>query len=117
MRLLVAALLVLAALAGCASSEDRDPGNVPLPSGTGGVLVNVVQGNGDQAPIEGVTIMVKAANLVATTDSQGKVVFRGLEPGNFTAVAYKDGYEGEPETFLVSAGAYVEVVFFLDKLR
>lgn len=117
MRILVAALLLSSLLAGCSLKAPRDPGAVDLPNGTGGILGNVVQGNGNQVPVENVTVIVRDLNLVASTGPDGKFVFRGVPPGNYTAVAYKQGYEGEPETFKVEADQYVEIVFFLDKLR
>lgn len=83
-------MLVLLALAGCASDEkeaiDADDGTPPV-----GVLAGVVL---DPAinPLPGAEVRVGGDERVNITDEDGRFAFPDMEPGTYTVTASLDGY-------------------------
>lgn len=107
---------------GCVGGEANSPAAAPgAPSGqpiTGaetGVL-NVLVADDSLAPIEGAQVGLLEAKMEAATDDAGRAVLAELDPGTYTAVAQKLGYESSAKKVQITAGQATEVVFQLVSL-
>jgi len=122
-RILAAALLVLAALAGCADDPPATAGEDVEATATTGVLRGVVV---DEAirPLLGVQVrlpLADGAELNATTSDDGSFAFGGLAPGGYLVHARKLGYLDASLAVNVTAGvdepAAVRVQMLADVLN
>jgi len=110
------AILVLATpvlLAGCARPSDRNPYDVALDKGTGGISV-IVQDDAQQR-VANATVLLTPSGIEGRTDSLGMFVARDLDPGQGTAYVNAPSHYDAHTDFTVVADQYNEVVVFLDR--
>ena len=121
-----AAVAILLLLAGCTggggkADASKDAGPLPTSSGDavdGGTMVVTVT-TSEIAPVDAALVQLKDTGFAAYTDAQGQTRFTNLEPGTYTAVASKAGYQSvqaEGRSVAVMQGEAVDVRLQLDPL-
>ncbi len=108
--ILIAALLSMVTLAGCAESSEQVQDD-ELPEGVGEELqatetTGVIRGivvDSAIVPVQGVDITLSTGQT-AVTDEDGFFGFQGLEPGSYFIQAQKAGWENIQASTTVSAG-------------
>jgi hypothetical protein len=61
--------------------QDADPGEMVFIGGT-------VRQKGEGAPQAGIEVALKGTGYMGKTDQEGKFIFRGIKPGDYTLVAW-----------------------------
>lgn len=113
------ALIVSAALAGCAKSEGAQPaetGPAPVaslePIPDGGAIEGVVVDDG-QAPLAGALVAIVSLQLQVQTDEGGAFGFRNLPAGAYDVAAAKLGYESVARRVTVDANQVAQAILVL----
>jgi hypothetical protein len=115
---LVVAILLLSGCAGTPTnlpSPSSTQGQGPADETTGSLQVFVV--DAEVAPVFGAQVILSGTDYVATTDEFGGVLFTGLEPIPYTAVAAKAGFRAQQpqgRVAQVMAGEVAEVRLVLE---
>jgi hypothetical protein len=98
---------------------DRDinePQDIDVPEDAGAVTGFVCDGNG--RPIEGALVVVKIANLYATTGENGSFVINNVPPGVYPTCAYRIGHEDHViENVEIKAKTITRLQFRLNKAK
>jgi hypothetical protein len=89
----------------------KDDNNNKLGTITG----NVSTLNGDTA-ISGARIVMNPASDTVFTDEKGNFTLSGIEPGNYTVIASKDGFTDGTVPAIVLENATATVIFRLSRL-
>lgn len=115
------ATLILIPWAGCVSEADAsktqesptDPAPEPTVTADTGSISGLVVSN-ELAPLSGAIVgLLERPELAATTDEGGRFTFNDVEPGGYSVVAQKLGYDSAARKITVVAGEVAEVEFVL----
>jgi hypothetical protein len=118
------AALGLLAFSGCVSDDDGEDlgdgtGNEPagpaqFTEDTGAIEGSIID---DQAlPVAGVEVVIQELERSTRTDESGRFVFNNVEPGAYTILFSKLGFEAKGQTVNVAAGQATAVEVMLDPI-
>jgi len=77
---------------------------------TGSIVGRVVESSAD-APLPGVTLQVEGSRLGAGTGNDGRFRITGLQPGTYTLVARRLGYNPQRQSVTIAGGGEVTANF------
>lgn len=116
----VALVVALASLAGCAGSDGAGPGSAEPPraltddelaaGSESGALLKVLVIDPELFPIAGAYVALESEGLEAFTDDAGVVGFGPLEPGEYSVVVERKGYESATRQVRVGAEGVTELI-------
>lgn len=126
-RTLAPALSLLLLLSGCTaaqgaaketrqSSEPPPPAPVPTITTETGSVAGLVVDPEFQPLVDAQVALQEPGNVTARTDASGKFTFNEIDPGSYTVVAQKLGYESAGRKVTVLAGEVVEVQLTLSPI-
>lgn len=106
-------------LAGCtaqgnaATPQDASAAPPSSAAGEGAATIRAVVTDDTLVPLPGVTVALKESSALATTDEGGQALFTQVDPGEYTLIAQRLGYEAAAKKVRVIADETVDVQFQL----
>lgn len=122
--ILVVALVVATALAGCAggdasttnaSASSTSEAAAPTVDASTGSIAGVVMDD-ESSPLAGVKTALVEANVETTTDAAGRFTFNDVEPGSYRLITERLGFESVARKVDVVAGEVANVTLILKPL-
>ena len=98
-------------------SPTKAPDPIVIDVGKGKGAINGVVTTEAIVPIAGATVVVQPINVTVVTDSEGRFVLEGLEPGAYVVNVTHADYKPEQTTVQVTAGKPLEVGLVLEASR